>query len=110
MYNLIIIKGIMRYSLPTISIDKIDLCIADIKIQLYYYLILHVGQRYLNRLKDILYLERSAIGQLIIFSKSIMIWKRSPVIATLSLKHNQVMSKTYNAGSPSMKILTIIKT
>lgn len=57
-----------------------------------------------------MYLEKSIVDQVIIFNKSRMTQKRSLIIATVSIKYNQAMSKTSNAEVDSIKILIIIKT
>lgn len=109
MYNPRPIGKIVRCFLSTGSIDGISLCAGSIEVQLYH-LVLHIGQKHFNALKSVLYVEKSAVGQVITFNKSVMSRKRSLVTAIPSLKHDQVMSKTYNAGSWSMKVLIMIKT
>lgn len=72
MYKLKLIgKRMMRYFLPTNNINKINLYVAGIKVYLYH-LAPHIGQKHFNILKSILYMEKSAIGQLIIFNKIVM--------------------------------------
>lgn len=102
-------RMIMRYFLSIGNIDKIDLCVASIEVH-FHHLALYIGQKYFNILKSVLRIEKSAIGQVITLNKSVMSQKRSLVTVILSLKYDQIMSKTFNTGSQSMKVLTIIKT
>lgn len=46
-----------------------------------------------------MFLEKSAIGQVIVFNKSVMTQQRDLVTATLSIRHNMIMSETYNLRS-----------
>lgn len=48
-------------------------------------------------------MERSAIDQVNIFNKSVITQKENLIIATLSIRYDQVMSKTYNTESRSIK-------
>ena len=61
---------IMRYFLPTGSIDKIDPCAAGIEVHLPT-IIFHLN--YFNILKSDLYMENSAVGQQITLNKSVII-------------------------------------
>lgn len=99
----------LRYSLPTDSIDGISLYVGGIEVHLYY-LVPHIGKEHFNVLRSVLCMEKSVVGQIIIFIKSMMSRKRGLVTAIPSLRHNQVMSKTLNIRLLSMKMLTIIKT
>lgn len=63
-----------------------------------------------QRTKSVLYIEKSAAGQVIISSKSMMTSKRCLITATADIKYNQVISKTSNAESQSIKALTMIIT
>lgn len=121
MYNLMTTKKIMSYFLPIINIDKIDLCVVSIKEYfiypgvhlsyfVYLYFIFHLGQRYFNRPRGILNVKRLAIDLPIILYKSMMTEKKSWAIVTLSIKLNQVISRIYNIGLLSMKVLIIINT
>lgn len=73
----------MRYFLPIANIDKIDLCVVNIekhfirpKVYLIYlvnlHFIFHLGQRYFNKFKNVLYVEKPAVGQQITFNRSKM--------------------------------------
>lgn len=65
--------GIMRCSLPTANIDKINLCVANIEMHFHYHFIPYIGQDYFNLLRNVLFIEKSAVGQLIIVNKNMMI-------------------------------------
>ena len=80
---------------------------AGIKMHSYPYLVSYL--HYSNAQKSALYNEKAVVGQVITFNGSMMTWKKSLVIATLSIKYNQVMSKTYNIRSRSIKVLIIMK-
>lgn len=82
---------------------------VGIKVYLYY-LVPYIGQKHFNALKNILYIKKSAVGQVIILNKSVIYWKKSLMTAILSLRHDQVISKTFNARSQNIKVLIIIKT
>lgn len=75
---------ITRYFLLTDSINGINLYVSDIEIHLYpppiFYLVMS------NTLKSVLCMERSAVDQWIILSKSVMTWKRSLIIVTSSIR------------------------
>ena len=58
MYNLKLIKKMMRYFL---FINKIDICMASIEVH-FNYLIFIIGQKHFNTLKNILYIKKSAIS------------------------------------------------
>lgn len=66
-------KKMIRYFLLTTNINRIDLCVASIEMHIYYHFVFHIGQKHLNALRSILYLEKSAIGQLITLNNSMMI-------------------------------------
>lgn len=96
-----------RYFLSTGNIDKIDLYVAIIEAHPHPLLVFYLGQS--NGLKSVLCLEKSASGQQIILSKSVMTQKRSLVTVTLSIRSGQAINKLYNTGSPIMKVLRIMK-
>ncbi len=52
----------MRCFLPTTSINRINLYIANIEMHFYYYLIFHISQEHFNKLKSVLFLEKLVIG------------------------------------------------
>ena len=85
----------MRCFLPANNINKIDLCVAGIEIHLHH-LVAHISQKDFNALKNVLYIERSAVSQVLIFNKSVMNQNKSLVITILSLRHDQIMSKNFN--------------
>ena len=89
------------------NIDSIDLYVANIEVYLHLLPISHLGQS--NILKSVLYMEKSAIGQQIILSRSIITQKRNLVTVTPSIKPGQVMNKSYNTGLSNMKILKMMK-
>lgn len=73
----------MRYSLPIANIDKIDLCIIGIKeyficFEIHFTYLVHphfvfyLGQKYFNKLKNVLCIEKPVIDQQIIPNKSKM--------------------------------------
>lgn len=69
MYNLKPIKKMMRCSLPISNIDRIDLCVATIKVQLcplIFYLV------HLMALKNVFCMEQLAVNQQIILSRSVI--------------------------------------
>lgn len=120
MCNLTIIKKMMRCFSPIANIDKIDLYVVDIKIYLirpkmhlihlvHLYLIFSLSQRQFNVPKSVLYMRKLAVSLLIIVNKSVMTRKKSLVTVTPSIKFNQVMNGTYNAGLQDIKVLTMIK-
>lgn len=98
----------MRCFLLTDNINGMDLCVATIEVY-FYHLISHMGQEYFHIQKSVLYVEKSAVSQVIIPIKSVITRKRSLMTTISSIKHDQVMGKTYNAGSRSMKVLTLMK-
>lgn len=63
----------IKHFLSIANIDKIDLYMAGIEVQIYHYLVSHISKRHLNVLRNILYIQKSAIGQLVILNKSIII-------------------------------------
>lgn len=54
-------------------------------------------------------MEKLAISQLITSNKDIMTQKRSFVIVTLDIRPNQVINGTYNVGSPSIKVMIMMR-
>ncbi len=66
------IIGIMRYSLPTVNINRINLFITVIKMHFHDYLVFYIGQKQFNILKILLFIEKSVVGQLIILNRSMM--------------------------------------
>ncbi len=108
----------MRFSLQIVNIDGIDPCVVGIKVQLtlpgvdltqivHSHLVSHLGN--LNKLKSVLSKEKSAVGQQITLNRSVMTRKKSLVTFTLSIRLDQVIDETYNAGSPGMTALTMMK-
>ena len=55
-------------------------------------------------------MEKSVVGQVITLKKSVITQKGSSITTIASIKHDQVMNKTYNTGLQSMKVLAIMKT
>ncbi len=95
----------MRFFFQIVSIDRMDLCVVGIKVQLTHpevdltqivhsHLISHLG--HLNALKSVLSVEKSAVGKQITLNRSVMTGKISLVTVTLSIRPDQVMNKTYN--------------
>ncbi len=66
----------------------------------------HLGQS--HTLKSVLCVKKSAVSQQIILSKSVTNQKGSLVIVIPSIRPGQVMNKTYNVGSSSMKVLKMM--
>ena len=95
-----------RYSLPTGSIDGIDLCVAGIKVHPHLSPIFHLGQSIIP--KSVLCVEKSAVGQQIILSRTVTNQRESLMIVILSIRPGQVMNETYNVRSPSMKVLKMM--
>ena len=108
MFNLKMI-GMMRCSLLTANIDEIGLCVANLEVH-FHHLVPHIGPKHFNVQKSVLYTEKSVVGQVIILNKSEITRKRSLVIATPNIRHNQTMSGTSNAGLQNMMLLMMIKT
>lgn len=102
-------KKMMKFFLPNASINGIDLCMAGIVVQIHHYLVFHIGQGHLNASRSVLYVEKSAVGQLIILNKSIITQKRSLLTVILTIRLDKVMSETYNVGLLNMKMLTIMQ-
>lgn len=48
----------MRWFLPTIIINGINLYVASIEVQIYHHLVFHINQGYLNTSRSILCLEK----------------------------------------------------
>lgn len=96
----------MRFFLSIGIIDKIDLFMANIKEQLFTF-ILCLG--YFIVLKNILYIKKSVANQQIIFNKNIIILKKSSMINVFSSKPAQIINKIYITKLPTLKILKIIK-
>lgn len=108
MCNLITMKKMMSYSLLITNIDKIGLCAAGLEVRLHY-LVHHVDPEPFNIQKSLLNTEKSIVGLVIPLSKSEMTQKRNFITATPNIKHDQVISKTFNARLQSMKMLMMIK-
>lgn len=120
MCNLTTIKKIIRFSSPIANINKIDLYVIDIKIHsirskmhliyiVYLHLVFYLSKRHFNALRNILYMRKLAVSLLITANKSVMTRKRNLVTITPSIKFNQIINETYNAGSQSIKVLTTMK-
>lgn len=62
--------GIIKYFLLIASINGIDLYMVNIEVHFYYYLIIFIGPEYFNAPKDVFYIEKMAVNQLITFNKS----------------------------------------
>lgn len=99
-------RKMTRCFLSTGSINGIDLYMAGIKMHFYPPPISYLDQS--NILKSVLYMEKSAIGQQIIPSKSMITRKRSLMIIIPSIGPGQIMNKLYNTGSPILKVLRIM--
>lgn len=80
-------KKLIKYFLPIVNINKIDIYVIGIKKHFicpkvyFIYLIQshfipHLGQRYFNILKIILYIKKWAISLLIILNRSVMTQKK----------------------------------
>lgn len=63
----------MRFLLPTVSIDGINLFMTGIKVKFHQYLVFHIGQENFNAPKRVFCAERSAISQSITCTQSMMI-------------------------------------
>ena len=74
MYNLRPIERMMRSSLPTGSIHGMDLFVTGIEVHLDPHIVLYFG--HFNALKSVLCLEKSAVGQQITLSRSVMTQKK----------------------------------
>lgn len=98
----------MRYFLLTGNIDRIDLCMTSIEIYLYD-IIPYIGRKYFNVLKSTLCIEKLFVSQVIILNKNMMIWKKSLAFVTSTIRHDQVINKTYNAKLLNVKISMIMK-
>ena len=105
----------MRYSSPIASINGMDLYKVGIEVHLirpevhlthlvHPHLVLHLSQGHFNIPRSVLYIEKSAVGQLIILNRSVITQKSSLVTVTPNLRTDQVINRTYNAGSSSMKV------
>ena len=119
-YNLITIERIMKYFSLIANIDKMDLC--KVGIQVYYtrpkiyfthlihpYFVFYLSQGYSNILKNVLYVKKLAVDQLITSNRSVITQKRSLVIITLSIRTDRITNGIYNARLPSMKVWTTMK-
>ena len=99
----------MRCSLSTGIINGIDSCAAGIEMHFYPHLAFYLREEYINVLKSVLSMEKLAVGQQITLSRSVMTRKRSLVTITSTIRPGQIMNGTYNTGSPSIKLLIMIK-
>lgn len=102
-------EKIIRYFLSTSSIDGINFYAVGIKIYFYFYLIFYLEKKYINILKNVLFIEKLAISWEIKLSGSMIIWKKSLLIIILIIRSIQIMNKTYNTKLPIIKVLIIIK-
>ena len=88
--------GMMRCSLPTANIDEIGLYAADLEVH-FHHLVPHIGLEHFNTRRTVLYAEKSVVGQVIALNKSEVTRKRSLVIATLNIRHDQAIREISNA-------------
>ena len=118
--HLTMMERIMRHFSPIANIDGIDLYKVDIEVHLIHpemhsihlvhpYLVLYLSQGHFNARRSVLYVEKSAVGQLITPSKRVITQKRSLVRSTPNIRTDRVTNRTYNAGSTSMKVQTMMK-
>ena len=118
--NLTTMGRTMRHSSPIASIDGMDLCEVGIEVHpirsemhptylVHPHLVLHLSQGHFNAPRSVLYVEKSAVGRLIISNKSVITQKKSLVTVTPSIRTDRVTNGTYNAGSPSMKVWTTMR-
>lgn len=70
----------MTYLLSTGSINGMNLYVIDIKVYFYPYLIFYLSHEYFNILKNILFIKKLDVGQLITLNKSVIIWQKSLTI------------------------------
>lgn len=63
MYNLKIIWRMIKCFLLTSSIDNINLYTVGIKVHLYLYLTFYLQKKYINMLKNVLFIEKLAVSQ-----------------------------------------------
>lgn len=99
-YNWRLIGKIIRCFLPTGNISKIELFVADIEVHLCC-LAAYIGQEHFKVLKNTLYLKNLVVSQVIRLNKSIKTGKENFVIIIPSIRHDQVMTKIYNAKARS---------
>lgn len=95
-----------RCFLSTSGIERINLYIASINMYFYFPLVSFLDQS--NILKSVLYIEKSTISQQIIFSRRIIIWKKSLIIVISSIGLGQVINKFYNTRLLIIKVLKIV--
>lgn len=109
MYNLTTIERTMRCSSPIASIDGMKLCVVSTEVHLIHPkvhstylvhpdLVFHLGKGDFDESKSVLCMKKSAVDQLITPNRSMMTRKRSLVAVNPSIKSNQVINRTYNAG------------
>lgn len=96
----------MKCSVPTNSIDKIDLCVTGIEIY-FSTIVFHLS--HFNTLKSVLYIEKLANDQQIILNNSVMSQKRGLVTVIPILRPAQNINQIYNIGLPTIKMLIKIK-
>ena len=106
MFKLKPIEKIIRYFLPTSSINRINFCIANIKLHSHLSPIPHFGQS--NILKSVLYVEKSAVGSQIILSRIVRNRKKILVTVIPSIRPGQIMKKPCNSRSQIMKVLEMM--
>lgn len=73
----------MTYLLSTGSINGMNLYVIDIKVYFYSYLIFYLSYEYFNILKNVSFIKKLDVGQLITLNKSVIIWKKSLAIIIL---------------------------
>lgn len=67
---------IIKCFLETASVNKMNLCVASIKVHFYHHLVSHIRREHLNAPKSVLYEQKSAVSQLITLNPSVMIRKK----------------------------------
>lgn len=100
----------IRCSLRTAGINRIDLCMTGIKVHFHYCLDSHVSHKNFNIAKSVLFVKKSTVSQPITLNKSVMMRKRRFLTANPSLRHDKVISKKFNTKSASRKVLTMMIT
>ncbi len=98
----------MRYSLPTTNINKIGLCIIGLVV-FYHYLVPHISLEHFNKEKNVLYMQKLVVSQVIMLNKSKTTQKTSLVITTLNIRYNQAIKKSSNARLQNIKVLMVMK-
>lgn len=80
--------GIVRCFFPSVSNDGIGLCATGIEVHFHYHLVLRINWEYFNALKCVRCIEKSAVGQVFTFIKSVITEERSLVSDTECIRHD----------------------